>query len=345
MSGYENSSTFLTSHNESAVDELLEFPLWKPLVAVNIILFVGILVPITFFINLSVFAALVKTDNTNKPLLVLFGSLLIGLCIDKLIICLSRVINSPGSIRYCICLNLVISLFSAPRAFLTVYSVVTVTCQSVLQLLIIKGRTKWKTSYKRSFACVLLSATVSVLWTTLFVTSGIVSGSPAHCEIFCATPGNSTFLNKIDFEFIVVASYSVITVAPAFIVTLVMSVWALVLFKRQIILKSDPGDISLNRKLILLPLLMAILLVCNSLLGYILTLITGEVLKGTSREPFSGNWAYFASDVKRFILDLLQGLSYPLILVYLNNAIRATWKGMLRKIATQAKYKLSSCSQ
>ena len=330
--GFENNLTNASSFNESGVDE---FPLWQPLVAVNILLFVGLLVPVTLFVNLSVFAALIKTDTTNKLLIVLSGSLLIGLCIDKLLVCVDQIVNSPIIIRYCICMNLSLSILSTPRAFFIVYSVVTVTCQSVLQLLVLMGKSKWRKSYKRNLACVFLSAVVALFWTLLFFVSNLLSESPLHCQSFCTTPDNTTSSDQFDFQLLVVGGYALFTLAPAFVTAIVTSVWALVLFKRKITLRSDSKDSGLNRKLILLPLLMVFLLTCNSLMSYLLTDVTGAILKGANLDPFFGNWANYVSDVEYFILDLLHGLSYPLILVYLNSALRATWKRMFHKISSR----------
>ena len=330
----------MSSFNESAVDELLEFPFWKPLVAVNVLLFVGILVPVTLFVNLSVFVALFKTDTTNKPLLILSGSLLIGLCIDKLFVCVDQVVNSPTIIRYCICMDLSLAFLSTPRAFFIVYSVIAVTCQSVLQLLVLTGRKKWRTSYKRSLACVLLSATVAMFWTSLFLASNLVSESPLHCQSFCTTPDNFTSAQHVDFQWFVVGGYALFTLAPAFIVAMVTSIWALVLFKRKITLRTDSKDSGLNRKLILLPLLMVFLLTCNSLMSYLLADLTALILKEANLEPFFGNWANYTSDIEYFILDLLHGLSYALILIYLNSALRATWRRLLYKMATRRSSKM-----
>ena len=138
------------SINATALNDMLEFPLWRPLLSIQYILFSGVLLPTTLFFNISLFVALVRSTMKHKPLLVLYGSLLLGLCVDKLLICLDQSVNSPSIIRYCDCMKLTLVLLTLPRVFFIVYSVVVVTCQSVLQLLIMKGRQEWQNSYKRS---------------------------------------------------------------------------------------------------------------------------------------------------------------------------------------------------
>ena len=139
--------------NESAPqnDSILELPLWRPLVAVTLSLFWGVLLPITLFFNISLFVALIKSTTKHKPLMVLYGSLLLGLCVDKLLICVHESSKISNSIGYCVCTELTLVLLSLSRVFFVVYSVVVITCQSVLQLLIMKGSQdcNWQTSYKR----------------------------------------------------------------------------------------------------------------------------------------------------------------------------------------------------
>ena len=38
----------------------------------------------------------------HKPLLVLYGSLLLGLCVDKLMACVDESVTYPSSIGYCV---------------------------------------------------------------------------------------------------------------------------------------------------------------------------------------------------------------------------------------------------
>ena len=89
------------SSNVMNSTDAIEFPLWIPLTTVNLFLFIGVLLPTTILMNVSVLVALIKSKVKHKPLLVLFGSLLIGVCIDKLFICVDQCVNSPASIRYC----------------------------------------------------------------------------------------------------------------------------------------------------------------------------------------------------------------------------------------------------
>ena len=46
----------------------------------------------------------------HKALLVLYGSLLLGLCVDKLLACVDESVNSPNNIGYCLCIDMTLIL-------------------------------------------------------------------------------------------------------------------------------------------------------------------------------------------------------------------------------------------
>lgn len=124
--------------NTTVANDTVQFPLWRPLTAVNILLFIAVL-PITLLMNISVFVALIKSKVKYKPLLILFGSFLISTCFDKLNTSIYQCISSPSSIHYCNCERWTEVLLQIPRIFFTGYSVVAVNCLSVMQLLVMKG--------------------------------------------------------------------------------------------------------------------------------------------------------------------------------------------------------------
>ena len=283
------------SINATALNDTLEFPLWIPLLSIQYILFSGVLLPTTLFFNISLFVALVRSTMKHKPLLVLYGSLLLGLCVDKLMSCVDQSVNSPSIIRYCDCMKLTLVLLTLPRVFFIVYSVVVVTCQSVLQLLIMKGHQEWQNSYKRSIGCLIVSAAVATFWTVSFFINNILSEFPLHCHSLCASsPNNRDFVSSMDASLFIVVAYVVFTLAPAFVVTTISSVWAFLEFKKRFLV-TNKKDAGLSRRIFLLPVIMVFLLFYNSLLSYLTTVVSDRVLDRASLEPFFGNWANFLS--------------------------------------------------
>ena len=312
-----------------AFNDYLEFPLWRPLVAVKLSLYWGVLLPITLFFNISLFVALLRSTMKHKPLLVLYGSLLLGLCVDKLLACLDESVTSPSSIGYCVCIDLALILLSLPKVFFVVYSAVVVTCQSVLQLLIMKGRQGWQDSTKRSIACLIISAAVATFWTVCFFIGNMLSKFPNFCHSFCqvSQSTNHAFVSSADISTYVVIVYLIITLIPAFVVTVTTSTLAFLSFKKKFMATSEK-DAAFSRKMFLLPVLMVILLFCNNLLSYLVIVLVNNALDRASLGPFFGNWANLLSTLLYLVLDILHALSYPLVLLFLYARLRKTWKGL-----------------
>ena len=265
----------------------------------------------------------------HKPLLVLYGSLLLGLCVDKLMACVDESVTSPSSIGYCVCIDLAHILLSLPKVFFLVYSAVVATCQSVLQLLIMKGRQEWQDSTKRSIGCLIVSAVVAAFWTVSYFIGNMLSKFPNFCHSFCQTSQstNPAFVSNIDPSLIVVVAYIAFTVAPAFVVTITTSIWAFLTFKKKFMATSTK-DTAFSRKMFLLPVLMVFLMFCNNLLSFPIITVVNNVLDRTSLEPFFGNWANLLSTLLFLVVDILHALSYPLVLLFLYARLRKTWKSL-----------------
>ena len=312
--------------NATFLNDTVEFPHWAPLTAVNVLLFIGVLLPTTLLMNISVLVALIKSKVKYKPLLVLFGSLLICVCIDKLIICVGLCVISPSAFRYCLCAKLTIILFQASRVFFTAYSIIIVTCLSLSQLCLVKGILP--NNYKQTIICLVVSVLVSAFWTLAYIVGNVLT---TDSQIGCYTPC-STVSAGFTTTMLIVTCFSAITLAPAFIITIVASIWTFRIFKKSFILQSsNKGEIALNRRMILLPVLMAILLVCNSLLAYVVTLISTTILNNSDVMFFYGSWSNVISSLEFGTLDIFHGLSFPLVLLYLYTQVRDTWKMLVFK--------------
>ena len=326
-SGFNVSLGYNTSQNNTA-NGLPEFPLWQPLVAINLFLYLGVLAPSTLFFNISVFITLLKCKLSNKPLTVLYGSLLLGLCLDKLLTCVEEVINAPLQIRHCICQEIVLNLFLGPFIFFSIYSVIIVTCQSTLQLLILQGKKKWYKNYKPSLACVVLSVVVAGFWAFAYIMQTVfVTHS---CTTVCSPPSENVTVST-EAKFIVTGAYAGITLAPAVIVTIVTSIYSLVIFKTRLLKTELVDDKSLSKKMILLPVLMVILVLGTNLNGFVASSITSVILRQVDVGPYYGNWSLFISSLIFFVSDALHGIAYPVILLVLNTTLRKKWKTILFK--------------
>ena len=319
----------MSTNNTTPLNDSLEFPLWRPLVAVKLSLLWGGLLPITLFFNISLFVALLRSTMKHKPLLVLYGSLLLGLCVDKLMACVDESVTSPSSIGYCVCNDLAHVLLSLPKVFFLVYTAVVATCQSVLQLLIMKGHQEWQDSTKRSIGCLIVSAVVAAFWTVSYFIGNMLSKFPNFCHSFCQIPQstNPAFVSNTDPSLIVVVAYIAFTVTPAFVVTITTSIWAFLTFKKKFMATSKK-DTAFSRKMFLLPVLMVLLIFCNNLLSYLIITVVNNALDRATLGPFFGNWANLLSTLLYLVLDILHALSYPLVLLFLYARLRKMWKSL-----------------
>ncbi len=313
-----------TDYNGNATQE---FPYWQPLLAIEIILNFAVIIPSTLFWNLTVFTAFIRRKLGNKPLAVLYSSLLLVLCGDKIVVAIITTAASPDVLRFCKCNILELSLVKSFGAFSASFSVLIITCQSVLQLQIIRGKKQWN-SFRKIIPCVGVSFLVAIFWSTVLLVEQNVQPALNLCQSLCI---QNTTLTNANTESILAAVYYVSTLFPASATVIVTSVWSVQLFKRMSIQQKLQDYSNLNKKLLLMPILMAILIACNGPIGYLIGIAISEVLKLAQVEDYFGNWDYFAKRMVFTFVNSLHGVSYPIALLYFNTKLRKNWKKMLSR--------------
>ncbi len=82
---------------------------------------------------------------------------------------------------------------------------------------------------------------------------------------------------------------------------------------------------TLNKKLLFMPVLMVILIVCNGVIGYLMGVAISEVIKLAGVKDYLGNWAYFTRRMSFAIIGCLHGVSYPITLLHFNTKLRKNW--------------------
>ena len=298
-----------------------EFPYWQPLVAIEIILNFAVILPSTLFWNLTVFTALIRSKLSNKPLTVLYSSLLLMLCMDKIVVAITTTTASPNVLRYCICNILAAAFLIACDTFFVTFSVLLITCQSLIQLQIIRGKKQWN-SYKKITPCIGVSFLTGMFWFTLLL--NILPASSNPCQSSCIQ--NNTLKTSSGIENIFAGAYYVSTLFPASATVIVTSVWSVQIFRNMSIPQKTQHYTNLNKKLLLLPILMVFLISCNGLIGYLIGIALSKVLRLAGVEDYLGNWAYFARRMTFNLVSCLQGVSYPITLLYFNTKLRMNWK-------------------
>ncbi len=147
-----------TIYNDSNSEEFLY---WKPMLAIDILIHCIALPFVTLFWTITVFVTLIKTKLGNKPLTVLYCSFLLVLILDKIVASITTIIISPDMFRYCICNDFAIAFLAVYGSFSNTYSVVIISCQSLLQLKIIQGKKQWK-KYNRIIPCIGVSFLIAI---------------------------------------------------------------------------------------------------------------------------------------------------------------------------------------
>ncbi len=303
-----------------------EFPYWQPLIAIDIVLNFALILPSTLFWNLTVFTALIRSKLSNKPLTVLYSSLLLVLCMDKIVATIITATASPDALRFCICNILDVSLVKSFGAFSAGFSVLIITCQSLLQLQILRGKKRWN-SFGKIIPCIGVSFLVAIFWSTVLFLQQNVLPALSSCQLLGIQ--NTTLTNAFNAENIFLGVYFVSTLLPATTTVIATSVWSVKLFKKMSIQRKIQDYSNLNKKLLLLPILMVILLVCNGPIGYLIGIAFSEVLRLAGVEDYLGSWTYFANRIAFAFVNILHGISYPIALLYFNTKLRKNWKKQL----------------
>ena len=295
-------------------------------IPIDIILHFAVLIPSTLFWYLTVFTALIKIKLSNKPLTVLYSSLLLVLCLDKIVQAISTATISPDMLRFCICDILTNSILFSFNAFSSPFSVLIITCQSFLQLQIIRGKKQWN-NYRRIIPCIGICVLAGIFWNVLILLLDILMPASSNpCEPLCVQNTTSELeAENINFG-ILLGIYLVLTLLPTSIMVIVTSIWSVQLFKKMSIQQKIQDYNTLNKKLLFMPILMVILIVCNGLIGYLIGVAISEVLKLAGVEDYLGNWSYFTRRMSNAVISCLHGVSYPITLLYFNTKLRKNWR-------------------
>ena len=308
-----------SDYNGSAIQE---FPYWQPLIAIDIIIHFAVMLPSTLFWNLTVFTALIKSKLSNKPLTVLYSSLLLVLCMDKIVQVIYTATISPDMLRFCICDILKNSILFSFTASSILFSVLIITCQNLLQLQIIRGKKQWN-SYGRIIPCIRICVLAGIFWYVVVLVQAILLPASSNpCQPLCIQ--NST--SVLEIENILLGIYFVSTLLPTSTMVIATSVWSVQLFKKMSIQQKIQDYNTLSKKLLLMPILMVLLIVCNGIISFLMGVAISEVLMLAGVKDYLGNWGYFARSMSFAFISCLHGVSYPITLLYFNTKLRKNWK-------------------
>ncbi len=223
-----NSNFLVSVFNESNKSNE-EFPYWKPLLAIIFFVYCIVLPSTALFWTGTVFLALIKTKLGNKPLTVLYSSFLWVLALNKIGLTITTIFIMPNILQYCICDNIAAIFAITQDVFVSAYSTVIICCQSFLQLQILRGNKQWS-SYYRIIPCIGISFLIAIVWCVIVLLQELILPASLNpCQNLCQE--NST--NMSEAEIILIGVFSGSTFLPAVTITIMTSIWSVVLFKKM----------------------------------------------------------------------------------------------------------------
>ena len=129
---------------------------------------------------------------------------------------------------------------------------------------------------------------------------------------------------------IIMISYVVLAWLPSLVILLISTTWSCVVFKKRY----TGGNDQLNRRLISLP----VILPAGFILTTIFTLLLRRFVLITIQSyevRFAQYWLFLSGAVISLLDEIIDGVIYQLILVYLNPQLYKTWKDLFQRHSNQ----------
>ena len=308
---------FSGSGNYSIVDE---FPYWRLAMAVRVVTVVFVYFPTAVFLNGSVLLAFIVTKKLHRSINLMHIALIIELFLVKYLGIFCGLLSFPNGIRFCICWDLVNEIYLTLTSFNVAFVGVVLTCLSVTQLLIIRGKKKL-VSWKVVTVLVVMSTIYSLLLAVVSFVGNRLQNTPLLCASLCRGTSGSMFSN---FSFSLIGLV-VVVLLPCVVVTFSTLLWSCFIFKSSYI----GGDDQLSRRIVSLPAIMPILTIFTTVLFFMVQQLVVSILR-QSVTSFFPNWVIFCAEIQGYLYEGIGGFIYPLVLLYFNPQLRSAWKTMLK---------------
>ena len=297
-----------------------EFPQWRPVVSLLLLSLWLLSVLLTTVLSFSVLLA-IRKSSFNKVLAIVHAYVLV---LNILVRACSAVTFSsfiPPAIQFCDC-SIVTSSISVYLNFFSVcYQPYMFVSLAVFQLLIIKGKKRF-VNFKTVGVTIFIVTVVTLVVPLVFIGVAIKDGDTVLCDSSIGCAGvDSAYLVGIFASF-----YSIVWV-PSFSLLLAVTIWSCIIFK-----KSYAGDdTELNRRILAMPLMMPLIITLTSIATFILFQLLNIVsLQISSSNPFSRNWIASIRFVIVLLNEILSGISYPCLILFLNPKLWKSWKKIFK---------------
>ena len=325
-----NSSAFNTSANASTLGE---FPHWRAALSYILVTELFIYSPLALFINASLLLTILKTKSLRKPLNLIHLSLLSLNCLIIVPDAIATCVYIPPVIRFCHCSKPASSVYFLVELLYIVFQPLNYACLGVFQLLIIKGK-KRHVSYASVTAAVIVCNGIAILLASEGVTLLNLADQAYVCNGLC--PGEkSRRFSGIGYAF---TSYVFISLLPSFLIVIVCTSWSCIIFKNAYIGDSD----ELNRRIIALPIVLPTLLILPNILGNVFHFGTNQLFLSSGIDN-STYWAIFNRLFIFQVYELISGITYPFVLIWLKPKIGRHWKELVFRICWKRNNRVVPC--
>ena len=311
-------NTSLSDHDNQTERE---FPQWRSVVSLLMLGFWILLVSLTIPFNISVILAAVKSSFNRKLGLIHNYVLVVNILVRA---CTTLALSSqiPLAIRFCDCSTTTNFIFVYLLLFNMCYQPYMLASLAVFQLMIIKGKKKF-VNYKTVGVTLLIITALMIVLPMIFIGLAVNrtgKGTLCHNTIGCAGVDIAQWLSFI-------ASFLSIVWVPSVSILLTATVWSCAVFK-----KSYAGnDNGLTRRIVAMPLVMPVIVSLISIVAFttyrVVDFITLQILVSNS---FSRNWNASLKLVVVLLNEIISGISYPCLILFLNPKLWESWKKILQ---------------
>lgn len=297
-----------------------EFPHWRPIISLILLSLWLLSVLPTTLLSSSVLIA-IKKSSLNRVLALVHVNVLV---LNIIVAVSSAVTNSSfmlPAIQYCYCSVTASSVSFYLRLFNICYQPYIFASLAVFHLLIIKGKKRF-INFKTAGIVLTIITIGTIVLPLIFIGVGVRDGGAVLCDTIngCIGVDTSRLLS-------VFASLYITAWIPCLSTIVIATIWSCVLFKRDY----AGSDTGLNRRIIVMPLLMPVIITITSL-GTVSSyrVVDFIFLPILSSNSFSPNWLTSIRFIVVLLSEILRGLSYPCLILFLNPKLWKSWKSILK---------------
>ncbi len=317
-----------SSKSENLSDIFEQPPYTEATIIILLIISIFLLAVPTLLINVTLLVAFFKSGQLKKPLGILHASLFIEILLNKLLLSIVFCAYYPPALRHCDCSPTLSAIYLSYRALILSFRSIVYASIAFCQLLIITDKKKY-VNHKTTCGCVAFAVGVGAIFATETAVLTNLNNERLGCTDFC--PGQDVGGSfNFSARTIVMISYVTLTWLPSVVILLISTIWSCIVFKKRY----TGGNDQLNRRLISLPIILPVGFILSTVFTLLLRRLVLVIIL-SYKVRFAQYWLFLSGAMISLLDEILDGLIYQLILVYLNPHLFKTWKGLFHRHSNQ----------